>query len=174
MDEFGIVFWCDASARFQRSPLVLVKLLKELHGFLSFYDEFKADLMLARTHPKMFEALGIDREKFSRDVGYAMCMGAGRLMFANTDLIRTNIIEPWVDCALKSACIAPEGSVLPTFVNGTKEHTHRFDQAALALIVYKNLRGMFNESNDWSRLLKAVVGIYRSSKGYKTARFCKS
>ncbi|XP_038060868.1 uncharacterized protein LOC119731716 [Patiria miniata] len=174
LNEFGIVFWCDASARFKRNPLVLFSLLKEQHGFMSEVVQYKPDYMLIRTHPKMFEALGIDREKFKKDDGYAMCIEANRLLFVNSALVRRNIIEPWVDCALRPACIAPNGSVIRQFMAGPKLYTHRFDEAALALIIYKNLRGVFKEQNDRSELFHDVVKLSRSSQGYEKAKVCKS
>ncbi|XP_038061725.1 uncharacterized protein LOC119732340 [Patiria miniata] len=174
LDEFGVMFWCDASARFQQDPLVLFSLLKEQQGFMRRIMEFKSNKMLVRTHPKMFKALGIDREQFRADAGYAMCFEANRLLFVNSALVRTKIIGPWVDCAMNMACIAPKGSVLAQNQKGPQRYTHRFDQAALALVAYKNTRGIWNANNDRSELFHEVVGLSRSAAGSEKAQFCKS
>ncbi|XP_038061730.1 uncharacterized protein LOC119732344 [Patiria miniata] len=174
LDEFGVIFWCDASARYQQDPLVLFSLLKEQQGFMRRIMEFKSNKMLVRTHPKMFEAIGIDREQFRADAGYAMCFEANRLLFVNSALVRTKIIGPWVDCAMNMACIAPKGSVLAQNQKGPQRYTHRFDQAALALVAYKNMRGVWNANNDRSELFHEVVGLSRSAAGSEKVQFCKS
>ncbi|XP_022084374.1 uncharacterized protein LOC110975844 [Acanthaster planci] len=174
LEEFGVVFWGDAAARLQKHPGVLFPVLKEQKGFMAIVEQYGSSKMLARTHPKMFGELQIDMNKFVKDDGYALCMEGNRLLFANTALIQTKIIEPWVECALREHCIAPEGGVRGINVKGPVKHTHRFDQAALALVTYRNLRGLLHRGNDQSKLFSQVAGLSRSTKGAEKAKYCKA
>ncbi|XP_038045969.1 uncharacterized protein LOC119720382 [Patiria miniata] len=173
LEEFGVVFWGDASARIQKDPLVLFPVLKQQQGFMAIVEQYGSSKMLARTNPKMFKELQINMEKFVKDDGYSMCMEGNRLLFANTPQVQTKIIEPWVECALREECIAPAGSVRGINQKKPDKHTHRYDQAALALIVYRNLRGLLNQDNDQSKLFFSVAGLTRSAKGSEKAKNCK-
>ena len=76
-------------------------------------------------------------------------IGSSRMIAATLFLIRATdesfelIVKPWVACALKSDCIAPEGSKLTGCLTPEKETDyngcHRYDQSALNVLLFKAL-----------------------------------
>ncbi len=171
LSEFEVVFWCDASARFQADPRKMYTYLKEQQGFLRRTVTYDPHIILTRTHPAMFKALDVDRGAYSRDKGNCPAFEANRLLFVNTTLLRQKFIVPWLTCALRSQCIAPNDSILSLNRHGPK-YTHRFDQAALSILAYKNMYGVWNQRNDRTELFVSVVDLSRSHKGADTVQFC--
>ena len=174
--EFGLVFWNDASSRFHASPLPLFSVLKEQRGLVAdieFYETKALEHMMVRTHPEMFRQLGVDRDAFSRDHKYPIALEGNRIILADTGLMRMAVMCPWVDCCLREECISPKGSVLQQHVAGPTRWTHRYDQAALSLVVYRNLQGLMRFESDPHPLLTRLVSSNRSPTGSEKAQYCK-
>ncbi|XP_071793696.1 uncharacterized protein [Asterias amurensis] len=169
--EFDVVFWCDASARFQRDPRVMYPYLKEQHGFMRRIVRYDPKLIITRTNPAMFKELGVDRVKYSKDVDHAPSFEANRLLFINSTLIREKLITPWVDCALRRQCIAPDKSTLK-LNHGGPLYTHRYDQAAISILAYKNMYDAWTKDNDRTKLFVSVVDLSRTTIGWQTVQYC--
>mmetsp|Transcript_17686 Transcript_17686/g.58214 ORF Transcript_17686/g.58214 Transcript_17686/m.58214 type:complete len:434 (-) Transcript_17686:263-1564(-) len=73
-------------------------------------------------HPKMFGEMNISQESVK---GYDMC-AAGILGMSNSSIAVQNVLHPLVACASRRSCIAPEGA---------SQSTHRFEQAALSILL---------------------------------------
>mmetsp|Transcript_18532 Transcript_18532/g.42263 ORF Transcript_18532/g.42263 Transcript_18532/m.42263 type:complete len:262 (-) Transcript_18532:87-872(-) len=73
-------------------------------------------------HPKMFAEMNISQDSVR---GYDMC-AAGILGLSNRSVVVHDVLHPLLACARNRACIAPEGAT---------QRTHRFEQAALSIIL---------------------------------------
>ena len=122
------------------------------------------------THPQTFKELKIKRSAYFRDVGATPWISAGRVLHVNSSYIQKNLIEPMVNCALRSDCISPKGAhrsasrrKLTFDVNGTAHYSHQFDASVQSLLVYKNMRRFYNIRHHDTPKFDEVVSIARDN-----------
>ncbi|KAJ8018327.1 hypothetical protein HOLleu_43746 [Holothuria leucospilota] len=85
-------------------------------------------------------------------------LSGGLMLVVNSSTVQSKIMRPWLRCALDVTCIAPDGANL---------RNHRFDQSALSLIAFKNMRGEWTLENDPTPHHDTVVSVLRRSNGAK-------
>lgn len=175
LKEFGVIFYGDSSVRFHKSLQNLFPYLKRNHGFMQHIHSFTPrhpDGQYYMTHPQTFKELKIKRSAYFRDVGATPWISAGRVLHVNSSYIQKNLIEPMVNCALRSDCISPKGAhrggassqiKLPFDVDGLVPHSHRFDSSVLSLLVYKNMRRFYNIRHHDTPKFDEVVSIARDN-----------
>lgn len=87
------------------------------------FSQRSSSTMKKYVHPGMFSYMNIDPSRYLKK---GNCDGAiVGIDASNSDAV-TNILDPWVDCALHKDCIAPEQS---------SRANHRQDQAALTVLM---------------------------------------
>ncbi|XP_071790327.1 uncharacterized protein [Asterias amurensis] len=169
--EFGAVFWADSSVRFRRSILLLTDHLKKFHGFIpevANYDSSGQFSVVALTHPAMFDYLKVDIKTYRNDTGFTPKPRGGILYFVNSSYINEKLLQPWVDCSMVMKCIAPHGSQNPHTKKMKGYHVHRYDQSALGILMYKNLRGLCHIGHDATKTFKSVMRVENSGHSVKT------
>ncbi|XP_033627697.1 uncharacterized protein LOC117290413 isoform X2 [Asterias rubens] len=176
--EFGAVFWADSSVRFRRSILLLTDHLKTFHGFIpqvANYDSSGTFSVVDLTHPAMFDYLKVDIDTFRKDTGFTPKPRGGILYFVNSSYINEKLLQPWVDCSMVIECIAPHGSQNPHKKKMKGYYVHRYDQSALAILMYKNLRGLYHIGHDATKTFKSVMRVENSGHSYITnkVKICK-
>lgn len=123
----GIVVWMDSGVFAQPFKIRMHELLDRTkeEGFLSAVSSGKGREW---NHPDMYAALRLTAKQ-RRIVDDADNVDASRLFFdlANKEVdVFGSVIEPWRNCSLTQACIAPAGS---------NRGNHRQDQSVLGTIV---------------------------------------
>ena len=126
------------------------------------------------THDGMIKYLGYPPSRKSiADI--ESIQGGCWLMWANS-IMRENLIEPWLDCALHQECIAPKGAALAPcrfteIHDGRYINCHRYEQSALNMILLREfgLDAVKNASN--TTISQPTWSIARHpSKDYKVSR----
>ncbi|XP_033627247.1 uncharacterized protein LOC117290102 [Asterias rubens] len=82
----------------------------------------------------------VDIDTFRKDTGFTPKPRGGILYFVNSSYINEKLLQPWVDCSMVIECIAPHGSQNPHKKKMKGYYVHRYDQSALAILMYKNVR----------------------------------
>ncbi|XP_072051308.1 uncharacterized protein [Amphiura filiformis] len=180
LKEFGAIFYGDSSVRFLDTLQILYPYLKQNHGFMQHihnFDPRNRSGQYHMTHPSTFTQLNINRTAYANDIGYTPWISAGRVLHVNSSFIHKNVLGPLVECSLRLQCIAPEGAHRGKGNLKGANHPHRFDSSVLALVVYKYMRGFYNDDNNSSDLFDKVVKIERvnfSSKGLRVEPKCNT
>ncbi|XP_071094957.1 uncharacterized protein [Haliotis cracherodii] len=130
-----ILIWADASVRFPKSSIG--PLLKEVNAKGAIMEVGTPPYSVSDHVQKItFDYFGEQTCHFAQ-VGE---MQATFLVFKNERFIREAILKPWIACALDSRCMCPSDPekliVCYTYVRKYNK-CHRFDQAALNLILAK-------------------------------------
>ena len=156
--EFGAIFYGDTSIRFKLSLHTLFPYLN-LHHCIMFHilsydantpDQAKKPL-LEMTSSKTFKQLGINLNRYRTSQNVSLHISAGRLLIVNSSMINIKVIKPLIDCAMREKCISPAGSS-PT--------SHHYDQSAISMILYKNMRHEWtweNRGNSTDQFDKVVA-----------------
>ena len=156
--EFGAIFYGDTSVRFKLSLHTLFPYLN-LHHCIMFHilsydantpDQAKKPL-LEMTSPKTFKQLGVNRQRYRASQNVSLHISAGRLLIVNSSMVNIRVLKPLIDCAMKEKCISPAGSS-PT--------SHHYDQSAISMILYKNMRHEWtweNRANSTDQFDKVVA-----------------
>ncbi|XP_038059862.1 uncharacterized protein LOC119730871 [Patiria miniata] len=168
VNEFGVVFWADASVRFRQPLKALLPFAQDHHGYLSRIHSYKADTKspikhnFYYTHELMYKWLGVDKEKYAKS-SYAPHVAANRQLVINSSTVQQNFLRPLYACAMDKNCIVPPGS---------KHGRHRYDASALMLVIHKYFPGEFSRENDHLKDLDEVIYMHRKSNDWETARNC--
>lgn len=144
--EFGHVWWVDASVRFVSSDLQLpVKYLREYNILFFTYD--KVHNIALHSYRTMFNY-------FSEDPCLYKTFGeveAGNVAFRKSHVADV-VLRQWVSCALDIDCIAPASAtkncgkmLVGEMSDALIGHCHRYDQSALSII----LRRLYHKQNDY-------------------------
>ena len=160
--EFGAVFWADSSVRFKKSIALLTRHLQTFHGFIPRVANYKKKgrfSVIALTHPAMFDYFKIVIATYKGDIGYTPKPQGGILYFVNSSYINEKLLQPWVDCMMVLDCVAPHGSQNPHVKKQKGYHVHRYDQSALALLMYKNLRGLYHIGHDATKVFNSIMVV---------------
>ncbi|XP_013418275.1 uncharacterized protein LOC106179275 isoform X2 [Lingula anatina] len=122
VDRFGKIFWLDAGCDV-RGPLNKVDeyLRQDGHFFVQGQDTD----MTGFVHHKMFDYFQQPRTQFKGKYSFA----GGISGWVKDSHAYTTVLPRWTSCALDVACIAPKGSSMGN---------HRFDQAALSILMYSS------------------------------------
>ncbi|XP_038071733.1 uncharacterized protein LOC119740481 [Patiria miniata] len=165
--EFGAIFWADSSIRFKKSILPLYRYLKDFHGFVPMVLTYEPNRFsnYNKTHPDMYRYLGVDLDNEYKNLRSTPTVQASRIFFVNSSYITEKLIQPWVACALALDCIAPKGSQNPHRRPVAGFHEHRYDQSALGILIYKNLRGLFKKGNGAQKAYISV-SAFRNNNRY--------
>ena len=155
--EFGHVWWADASVRFTTNDLDgPVQYLKQTGSLFFTYDK---TLSVAK-HTVLqtfnyFEEHPCPYNEFGE-------IEAGNIAFYDKHVSRI-ILRNWVSCALIQDCIAPPGSHTGcSRVSQTVGSCHRYDQSILSII----LRRLYHDQNDYPLVEKPfkIVKVMRGSR----------
>ncbi|XP_071853019.1 uncharacterized protein [Apostichopus japonicus] len=160
LNEFGAIYYGDASIRFKKSLKVLLPGIQRHHGYMTNILHFDPTRShhYKRTVPAMFTKLGIDREEYHNCNNSAPHIQPGTQLIINSTTIQTKLMQPWLQCALDKECITPKGS---------SRANHRQDASAITLLVYKNLFGEWTEEDNDTQKMQAVVDVMRESNGFE-------
>jgi hypothetical protein len=123
VERVGSVIWIDAGIEL-RWDLAQISLDVGESGHWLILEKV---ILQNFAHPKQYDALGLERGVFDKQFSLA----AGMIAVSNTSRAWTTLFLPWHQCSMNFECISPEGS------NSTN---HRWDQSALSLLMYKNMR----------------------------------
>jgi hypothetical protein len=124
LNEFKCsVCWLDGG-NVLKKPLVKLRKIIELYGF---YSPFSKGVIKGWTHSKTLEYLNVSNNKnvLNQTNLNGACVGVNY----NFNKVKS-LIDLWKECALTKDCIAPEGS---------SRLNHRFDQAVLSVIAYRDI-----------------------------------
>ncbi|XP_071853201.1 uncharacterized protein [Apostichopus japonicus] len=163
LNEFGAVYYGDASVRFKESLKVLLPGIEHHHGYMTTIPNFNPTDPKYKHHyqltvPEMFIKLGIDRDEYRDCINCAPHLQPNTQLIINSTTIQTKLMQPWLRCAMVKECIAPTGS---------SRANHRQDASAITLLVYKNLFGEWTvEDNDTKKML-AVLSVRRGTNGFE-------
>ncbi|XP_022086461.1 uncharacterized protein LOC110977006 isoform X2 [Acanthaster planci] len=173
LNEFGVIFWADASVRFQDSLITLLPFAKEHHGYFSkihSYTPLSAGSLSAPalhnfflTHRKMFAYFGIKRKRYAKSPNTPH-VAANRQLVINSTTVQEKVIKPLYACAMDENCIGPPGAV---------RGNHMFDASALLLIFYKYWPREFNRDNDHVADMDRVTRMHRESDDWSQAKLCE-
>jgi hypothetical protein len=125
VERVGSVVWLDAGIelRWDLAELMMNFDMGESGHWLILDKAILQNFV----HPKQYDALGLERGVFDNQFSLA----AGMIAASNVSRAWTTLFLPWHQCSMNLECISPEGS------NSTN---HRWDQSALSLLLYKNIR----------------------------------
>ncbi|KAJ8018567.1 hypothetical protein HOLleu_43377 [Holothuria leucospilota] len=167
LNEFGVIYYGDASIRFKKSLLELLPACVGHHGFLGQIRCFDPkvphdskngcyhDYHLTRN--EMYAKIGVNKTDYYNANYSSPALSGGLMLVVNSTTVQSKIMKPWLRCSMDVTCIAP---------NGANLGNHRFDQSALSLTVFKNLRGEWTFDNDPTPIHNAVVSVQRGTNGY--------
>jgi hypothetical protein len=113
------VLWADAGCFFHSIDRIAAR-ISSSNGL---WVRRSAGTLRQWTHPLMFEYLGADAEAY----GDKPNADATLVGFKTASDVHDRIVEPWRQCAMEKACIAPPGS---------SRANHRQDQAVLSYLVH--------------------------------------
>ncbi|XP_014669642.1 PREDICTED: uncharacterized protein LOC106810720 [Priapulus caudatus] len=146
LQEFGYVFWMDASWRFKWGTTkatvdALFRHTIEGSGIAVWRNRWK---MACFVHPAMYDFFRAKADDF---VGLRSPAG-GSVLVHNNRWTYNAVFLPWLVCALHRDCISPPGAKLGG-CNLKNENTanyccHRYDQSALGIVLNNALN--FNQS----------------------------
>lgn len=143
--EFGYVWWVDASIRFITDDFELpLKYVRE-HGILFFTYDVSVNVAY-HTHVQMFKYFSEDPCLY-KNIGE---IEAGNLVFRKSN-VTDIVLRQWAACALVEGCISPAKSKRFCERNADEMddsligHCHRFDQSALSIL----LRRLYHKRNDY-------------------------
>ncbi|XP_071853018.1 uncharacterized protein [Apostichopus japonicus] len=161
LNEFGAIYYGDASIRFKKSLKVLLPGIQRHHGYMSYiaYFDPRKGARYRLTVPAMFTKLGVDREEYHNCNNSAPHIQAGNQLIINSTTIQTKLMQPWLQCALEKECIAPKGS---------SRANHRQDASAITIIAYKYMFREWTEEDNDNEKMQAVVDVLRESNGWKS------
>ena len=147
--------------------------LKTFHGFIPLMENYNSNekfSVVVLTHPAMFDYLKVDIDTFRKDTGFTPKPRGGILYFVNSSYINEKLLQPWVDCSMVIECIAPHGSQNPHKKKMKGYYVHRYDQSALAILMYKNVRGLYHIGHDANKIFKSVMRVDNSGLSVKTSK----
>lgn len=125
VERVGSVVWIDAGIEL-RWDLAQISADFEV-GESGHWLILEKGILQNFAHPKQYDALGLVRGVFDKQFSLA----AGMIAVSNMSRAWTTLFLPWHKCSMNLECISPEGS------NSTN---HRWEQSALSLLMYKNMR----------------------------------
>ena len=141
-EEYEVICYGDASARISGSfKPVFPLLLKFPFMAGSAYDNLP---IISMTKDESMHYMKFPYTR--KQSGFFGHIESGLWVLWVNRLMRTRVLESWVDCALHHICIAPPGSVInPCDYPAAFRHDgpgrfvgcHRFDQSALSLILIR-------------------------------------
>ena len=145
LSEFGSAFWLDPNYYPLPSAQLKVQRLWQRarkEGVLSWTIEQPTSTL---THPRMFDYFKTDQNQFY----FHRMVRASHLLLYATERVRTELMLPWVKCALTHECIAPIGSQSSGCRFDKKplyrySGCHDYDTSALNVVLAKMFR--FDES----------------------------
>ncbi|XP_038047276.1 uncharacterized protein LOC119721323 isoform X2 [Patiria miniata] len=169
LNEFGAIFWSDASVRFVKSLRLLVPFACEHHGYLSRIHSYNASTTKPIKHnyymtvDQMYKAIGVDRKDYFSSP-YAPHPASNRQLVLNSTTVQRNYLQPLYACATDKNCISPPGA--------KHGHNHRFDASALMLVIHKYFPGEYSRENDHVKDFDDVMYMHRVSNDWNKAKFC--
>lgn len=133
LQEFGAIFWCDPSIRFNSFQLHIVAQQAQRVGLVSWPIEHPTSTL---THYKMFQYFNASNE----DYFFHRMVQPGMMIIYNTKEVHEKLMYPWIRCALNYDCLAPHGSQprgcnfahKPKFIYAG---CHRYDMSAMNIIL---------------------------------------
>ncbi|XP_022092727.1 uncharacterized protein LOC110980399 [Acanthaster planci] len=169
LNEFGAIFWSDASVRFVKSLRLLLPFACEHHGYLSRFHSYNASTRAPIKHnyymtfDQMYKVIGVDKGAFYRSA-YAPHPASNRQLVLNSTTVQRNYLRPLYACAMDKNCISPPGAK-----HGVN---HRFDASALMLVIHKYFPGEYSRANDHVKDMDEVMYMHRKSDDWKKAKHC--
>ncbi|KAJ8023635.1 hypothetical protein HOLleu_36130 [Holothuria leucospilota] len=168
LNEFGVIYYGDASIRFKKPLLELLPDCVSHHGFLghircfdpkvprrsklSCYHDYRL------TKNEMYGKIGVNKTEYYTANFSSPAVSGGLMLVINSTTVQSKIMKPWLRCALDVSCIAPRGASL---------RNHRFDQSALSMLVFKNMRGEWTLDNDPTPHHMDVISVSKGTNGAK-------
>lgn len=142
LKRFGAVVWVDDGLYFTSPNLTNVIYQAKESGIQGWPIK---DPTSAFTHPKTFEFFDTNQESYY----FQHAIESSHLVLYNSQRLATELMLPWVKCALVEMCVSPPGaqdSGCNYFRKPLFRYTgcHRYDMSALNIILGKMFQ--FNES----------------------------
>jgi len=144
LQEFGIVFWCHHTMRFNSSELYELRSKAESLGVIAWTSHNYPTS--AYTHFTTFRYLKAAPQRYH----FHRMVEPDSAVYCNTYRLHTKLMLPWVLCALDLDCIAPHGSrstgcnlaQRPRFLYSG---CHKYDASVFNVI----LGEMFNQDDNY-------------------------
>ncbi len=131
--EFGAVFWCDPLTTFTSAELALLLNQAKRVGVVSWPVVYPTS---ALTHPDMFHYFNVSAEKYH----FHRMVDTSQFIIYNLETVHSELMLPWVKCALDKHCIAPYGASRTgcSFNRKPKYEylgCHKFDMSAFNILL---------------------------------------
>jgi hypothetical protein len=138
LNEYGSIIWIEPSNVFISNDIDRYLNKAKINGILSWQ---MSEPITQMTHPSMFKYFNTEKSDFY----FTHLIDTTKLIIYNKEIVHTNLMLPWVKCALKESCIAPPGSKFngcdfnrrPSFLFSG---CHRYEQSIFSIltsILYK-------------------------------------
>lgn len=104
LQEFGVVFWCHHTMRFNTSELAALQSQAEGLGLVSWpAQDYPTSTF---THYNTFRYLGADHTQYR----FHRMVEPDMALYCNTYRLHFKLMMPWIVCALDPDCISPPGT----------------------------------------------------------------
>ena len=171
LKEHEIVFWMDSSIRLIQPLNASCMETLNIKPLMACKPHLQTRRIVQFTHESTLKYLNITREDalLSHVVGYQ----AGCILYKRSDALKP-VIDTWFECTLHEECICGGKYIPPNACEWDKPKTrddpvfigcHRFDQAALALIVGKEFGMETVDKLVYRELCSPSLFIHRGSTG---------
>lgn len=120
---FGAVLWLDSGSSVTGPIFDAIAPLLYSDGY--FLVRGQDVDMVPWVHPGMLKHFGVEASAFKGNYSYS----GNTVGFVKKSPVARHIIPLWLECSRNVSCIAPVGS---------SKVNHRFDQAALSVIIYSS------------------------------------
>ncbi|XP_045163077.1 uncharacterized protein LOC123527578 [Mercenaria mercenaria] len=153
LKEYGAVIWSNPHEYFLTKEISTVISIAKEAGIAAWTIK---DTTSSITYPKMFTYFEEKPEHYY----FHRAIKTSHLIVYNTDFVQSNIMLPWIKCALVEECISPTGSQNSGYCYQPKPRylytgCHHYEQSALNVILGK---AFSYDNNDYSTTEK-IFGI---------------
>lgn len=138
------------------------------HGILVIGNE-EVHSTNAVTNPGMLKTIPTNQKQFKTSPHVSM----SAMMLHNRPDIQTNLMRPWMACAIEEECMAPTGSKWKCYFDFTGmeyARCHRYDESALNIL----LKNLFDYKNSEFYINKNTYFDHFDSEIEANPRRCKN
>jgi len=133
LNTYGAIIWIEPPNIFIHNKIEKYLNKSKQNGILAWPNREPVSQL---THPNMFKYF----QTKSNDFYFTHILDTTQFIIFNNENIHTNLMLPWVKCALKEECIAPRGAKYygcdfkrrPTFLYSG---CHRYEKSAFSILV---------------------------------------
>lgn len=158
LKEYGAVIWSIPQEYFLTKEISSVVSVAKEAGIAAWTIK---DTTSSNTYPKMFTYFDENPENYY----FHRAIKTSHLIVYNTDFVQSNIMLPWIKCALVEECISPTGSQNSGYCYQPKPRylytgCHHYEQSALNVILGK----AFSYDNTEYSTTEKIFGVEHFNK----------